>query len=125
MCLSTVVVIVTDSVSTFSFAGCALMFVHSVVCASHWLVEWCWVYWGRADELKLLLAAIRRLLLDVLLVFRDGQYSPETLALYTEVGTGTASCSSERLITAALNSSHNAKHIENVQLIFVNLISLW
>lgn len=81
-------VIVAESVSTFTFAGCTLMFVHSVVCATHWLVECCWVYYGHADELKLLFAAIPRLLLDVLLVFRDGHYSQETLALYAEVGTG-------------------------------------
>jgi hypothetical protein len=86
-----------NCVGTSPFAGCALMFVQSVVCVTHWLVERCWVCCGRADELKLLHAAIPHLLLDVLLVFRDGHYSQETLALYPEVGTGTASCCNEHL----------------------------
>lgn len=97
------------------------MFVHSVVCVTHWSVEYCWVYCGHADEGNLLLAAIPRLLLDVLLVFRDGHYSQETLALYAEVGTGAASCCSEHLSTEW--QQHSTVHtMENVQLIFVNLI---
>lgn len=104
------------------FAGCALMFVHSVVCVTHWLVEYCWVYCGHANEVNLLLAAIPRLLLDVLLVFRDGHYSQETLALYAEVGTGAASCCSEHFSTEW--QQHSTVHtMENVQLIFVSLSS--
>jgi hypothetical protein len=67
------------------------------------------VYCGHANKLKLLLAAIQRLLLDVLLVFRDGHYSQETLALYAEVGTGAASCYSEHLSTEW--QEHSTVHI--------------
>lgn len=92
----------------FAFAGCALMFVHSAVCVTHWLVVQCWVHCAHADGLKLLL--------DVLLVFRNGPCSQETVTLYVQVRTRAAS---------SYYSSHNAKDIEDVQLIFIIFISSW
>jgi hypothetical protein len=65
------------------------MFVDSVVCMIHWLMEHCQVYCRGDDRLKLFGAAVPDLLLDVVLLFRKGHYSQETVALHVEVQSNT------------------------------------
>lgn len=84
-------------VAASAFAGCALMFVHSAVCATHWLVVQCWVQ------------CALKLLLDVLLVFRNQPCSQETVALYVQVQTRAA--------------SRYSSHVAHVQLVFIIFIS--